>query len=455
MSLDTIIMQLGEFLAIAIPCVLAVTVLSFIFNRYVLKRNTRFWKVIPVFLFLLVFIFIVHLTFLTRSESYGEIDLHLFRSYREAWNTFSTRNWQLVIFNILVFSPLGTLLPLIFDKMRKFYYTVGSGFLFSLCIELLQRITHRGLCELDDLFNNTLGVLLGYCLFRIIYTLFHKEKHKAVRIIAFLLPILMTVSAFGTIFYQYNKQEYGNLPVNYTYKVDLSNAAITVADTVSFDDEASVVPVFVPKKYSKQDAEIFASNLLDQMGITGDTRYSYYEDSVVCYRGNHNVTVSLTDQSYEYHFISNKSVTWGNMGAQAVKERLAKYNIEIPDNAIYSHPSDGSYQWTIERSSDSVGKVSGTLSCITTTDGEIFSIVNQMVEQSLYKNVSIISESDAYKRLLDGYFQIDHNYDIRSMTIGSVSLTYSSDTKGFYQPVYLFHCKINGENRDLVIPALK
>jgi hypothetical protein len=191
------------------------------------------------------------------------------------------------------------------------------------------------------------------------------------------------------------------------------------------------------------------------MGITGDTRYSYYEDSVVCYRGNHNVTVSLTDQSYEYHFISNKSVTWGNMGAQAVKERLAKYNIEIPDNAIYSHPSDGSYQWTIERSSDSVGKVSGTLSCITTTDGEIFSIVNQMVEQSLYKNVSIISESDAYKRLLDGYFQIDHNYDIRSMTIGSVSLTYSSDTKGFYQPVYLFHCKINGENRDLVIPALK
>jgi hypothetical protein len=143
------------------------------------------------------------------------------------------------------------------------------------------------------------------------------------------------------------------------------------------------------------------------------------------------------------------------MGAQAVKERLALYGIEIPENAIYSHPSQGSYQWTIERSVDSIGNVSGTISCITTTDGEIYSIMNQMVSQSLYKNEEIISEKEAYNRLIDGYFQIDHALKIESIIVRGVDLTYSPDTKGFYQPVYLFHCKVNGENRDLVIAALK
>jgi glycopeptide antibiotics resistance protein len=456
MSLDTIITQLGEFLAISIPCVVAITILSFILNRYVFKRNTRIWKILPGFLFVLNIIFIIYLTFLTRSETFGEIDLHLFRSYREAWNTFSIRNWQLVIFNILVFVPFGTLLPVIFRKLRHVFCTVGCGFLFSLSIELLQRVTGRGLCELDDLMNNTVGVLLGYCLFRLFYTLFHKkERWKLVKVIASLLPICMIVSLFGAIFYQYDHQEYGNLSVNYTYQVDLSNVKINTSEFLSLKDQESSAPVFVPKTYTKEDAELFASALLDKMGINGNTRYSYYDDSVVCYRGNHNVTVSLIDQSYEYHFISDKAVTWGDMGAQAVKERLALYGIEIPENAIYSHPSQGSYQWTIERSVDSIGNVSGTISCITTTDGEIYSIMNQMVSQSLYKNEEIISEKEAYNRLIDGYFQIDHTLKIESIIVRDVDLTYSPDTKGFYQPVYLFHCKVNGENRDLVIAALK
>ena len=67
-----------------------------------------------------------------------------------------------------------------------------------------------------------------------------------------------------------------------------------------------------------------------------------------------------------------------------------------------------------------------------------------------------MSETEAYDRLADGYFQISpHNLDIKNLTINNVSLTYSPDTKGYYQPVYLFHCEINGEYKDLVIPALK
>ncbi|MDO4941952.1 MAG: VanZ family protein [Lachnospiraceae bacterium] len=455
MSLNTLLTQLGGFLFIAVPCAIAASVLLFALYRFIFKKNTKTWKFVPCFLFILNFILIIYLTFLSRSESYGEIDLHLFRSYREAWNTFSIRNWQLVIFNIVLFSPLGVFLPVLLKQFRKAHRTVGMGFLFSLAIELGQRITQRGLCELDDLLNNTLGVLLGYCVFYFFYTLSKKEKHKLPKVVISVLPIVLTIFVFSTIFYRYNTQTYGNLPIDYTYKTDLSDTRIKLADSVKLNIEDTNAPVFIPKDYTEQEAEIFASSLLDRMGISGNTHYSHYDDSIICYRGHHNVTVYLEDQSFEYHYVNDTVANWGDMGAQNVKTRLASYEIEIPDSAVYTHPSEGVYKWTIERSVSSIGNVSGTLTCYTTTDGEIYSIDYQFIKQSLYKDEPIISETEAYQKLVNGYFQIEHNLELETLVINGISLTYSPDTKGFYQPVWLFNCEINGENRDLVIPALK
>ena len=456
MSLDMILMQMKSFLIVALPCAIVITGIIYAFFRYIRKKNIPLWKIIPGILFVLNFVFIIHLTLLTRSEDFGEIDLHLFRSYREAWNTFSIRNWQLIIFNIIVFLPCGTLLPILFKKFRRFLPTVGSGFLFSLSIETIQRVTERGLFEADDLFHNTLGVLLGYCIFRFFYTIFHKEKWKPVCIVASLLPFLILFGAFGQIFYTYYHQPYGNLPVAYTYKVDLSNTNIKKKDGLTFQKTSTRVPLLISDSISKKDAQLFAAKLLDHMGISGTSRYSAYDDSIVCYRGNHNVVVYLKDGSYEYHDMNDTSSSnLGDMNLSELKERLDLYHISIPKEAVYTHPTEGSYVWTIQRSIKSGNNLAGTLTCITTKTGEIYSITNQMVNHSVYKNVSIISEQEAYNRLIHGYFQINpHDFKIKSFTVNGTSLTYSPDTKGYYQPVFLFHCKINGENKDLVIPAL-
>lgn len=455
MSLNTLLTQLGGFLFISVPCSITASILLFALYKFIFKKNTKTWKFVPCFLFILNLILIIYLTFLSRSENYGEIDLHLFRSYREAWNTFSKRNWQLVIFNIVLFTPLGIFLPVLSEWFRKARRTVGLGFLFSLTIELGQRITQRGLCELDDLLNNTLGVLLGYCMFYFFYALFKKEKRKLPKAVISILPIILTIFVFSTIFHRYNTQTYGNLPIDYTYKTDLSDTQIRLADSVKLNSEDTRAPVFIPKSYTEQEAELFASSLLDRMGISGNTHYSHYDDSIICYRGHHNVTVYLEDRSFEYHYVNDTVANWGDMGAQNVKTRLASYEIEIPDNAVYTHPSEGVYKWTVERSISSVGNVSGTLTCYTTTDGEIYSIDYQFIKQSLYKDEPIINEAEAYQKLVDGYFQIEHNLELETLVINGISLTYSPDTKGFYQPVWLFNCEINGENRDLVVAALK
>ena len=72
------------------------------------------------------------------------------------------------ILNIVAFVPFGIFLPLLYKRCCNIKFAAITGFLFSLCIELVQMFGW-GATELDDLIANTLGVCLGYgsyCLIR-------------------------------------------------------------------------------------------------------------------------------------------------------------------------------------------------------------------------------------------------------------------------------------------------
>jgi len=73
--------------------------------------------------------------------------------------------WKEITLNIIMFIPFGTLVPLIFtDKKLKDILYMGIG--TSCVIEVLQLIMKRGLCELDDVINNSIGVILGYVIYK-------------------------------------------------------------------------------------------------------------------------------------------------------------------------------------------------------------------------------------------------------------------------------------------------
>lgn len=70
--------------------------------------------------------------------------------------------------NIVAFIPFGVFLPLLYKRYSHFGKVALAGFLFSLCIELVQMFGW-GATEIDDLIANTLGVCLGhisYCLMK-------------------------------------------------------------------------------------------------------------------------------------------------------------------------------------------------------------------------------------------------------------------------------------------------
>ena len=89
-----------------------------------------------------------------------QIELRLFWSY---WETFVKHNqaiWQQMLYNVLIFIPWGTMVPFLFGIKRK-EWVIGSAIIFSIAIECTQLIFKLGLFELDDVFHNTLGTVIG------------------------------------------------------------------------------------------------------------------------------------------------------------------------------------------------------------------------------------------------------------------------------------------------------
>lgn len=70
-------------------------------------------------------------------------------------------DWKNSILNILLFLPLGIMLPLLWSNFRNTGKTILFGFAMSLAIELLQILTFRA-TDVNDLITNTLGAYLGF-----------------------------------------------------------------------------------------------------------------------------------------------------------------------------------------------------------------------------------------------------------------------------------------------------
>lgn len=69
--------------------------------------------------------------------------------------------------NVVMFVPLGWFLPRIFSAFQGFFRTVIFGISLICLVELLQYITGLGSCDIDDLILNTVGIIFGFCLWKL------------------------------------------------------------------------------------------------------------------------------------------------------------------------------------------------------------------------------------------------------------------------------------------------
>jgi len=140
-------------------------------------RNHRGWTRAGWLLFYLYIILLSY--FLFFSEHYGRdcispgyrYNLVLFKEIRR----FIEYRQQLglesfvvnIAGNILAFAPFGFLLPMLNKRYRGFFTITFLSLLFSLAVELVQMYFKVGIFDVDDIFLNTAGGMLGYIFCRI------------------------------------------------------------------------------------------------------------------------------------------------------------------------------------------------------------------------------------------------------------------------------------------------
>ena len=117
-------------------------------------------------------IFIIYETLMFREQGNIRSNLKLF-SYAQTFLT-DQRIRKDVINNIWLFVPFGAGFYTIFRKKRVWIVSL----LLSILIESIQYFTGLGIAELDDIFGNTFGGIIGVL---IAYGLLNRRKRKILR----------------------------------------------------------------------------------------------------------------------------------------------------------------------------------------------------------------------------------------------------------------------------------
>ena len=69
--------------------------------------------------------------------------------------------------NVLIFIPVGIMLPIVHKASRNPFIMLANSFIFVLGIEIFQLFSAFGAFDVDDIILNCFGVLLGRALYQI------------------------------------------------------------------------------------------------------------------------------------------------------------------------------------------------------------------------------------------------------------------------------------------------
>ncbi|KRL63426.1 VanZ family protein [Lactobacillus psittaci] len=153
---------------------------------FLIKRRRSHLSEAGVWIFVSYLIFILAVTTFRESYFPWQLSFNWNRPLSDINLIFLKETWKLTqgttLFdfiynsfgNILCFVPFGLLFPNLIRKKNCFLRTVFSGMLLSLFIETMQFGLNTGVSDIDDVFFNTSGAIIGYLIYlfckKIIYS---------------------------------------------------------------------------------------------------------------------------------------------------------------------------------------------------------------------------------------------------------------------------------------------
>lgn len=464
MRVRDIILFLKDYIVLGIVLLIFIGILFYIGYKIIYqklmkgKKRISKKKILLYGISICYFAVVFGAVFLNRVAVYKEINLHLLSSYLEAYHNMSPSLIRNIILNILLFIPLGIFLPLYTNKLDKIYKVVPIGFIITLIIEIMQYKTGFGIFEIADLLNNTIGVLIGYGLYKSYINI--KNKEKKIYLIGYLSPIYILVIIILTIGIIYQNQELGNLPFEYNYKLDMTKT--NIINNVEFSDIKEIKPIYYLKSLKESETRKQANEFYKKLGTTvreEDIEMYIYDDTAIYNSkdGNYNMWINYADGSYHFTDYSSHDrniETKSGATKEEIVSALSKIGIMIPTESVFEE-LNGNYIFKVNIKTEE-NLIEGTLNCSYYNDNTIKRVENNIVKYKKVKEKEIISEKDAYNEVVNGKFQYGRFLgNIDELVIEKIELKYYLDTKGYYVPIYVFTAKLNNNPYQILIKAVK
>lgn len=427
------------------------------------------WKRMFLIMLLVGYLAMVEFATLSRLGGTGShgFNFRLFRAWREAWNNYSIKNWANLLLNIGLFIPLGVLLPLVFPKCGKGLRMLAVSLAATAAVETLQWLRGSGIVDVDDVFANALGAMMGWCLLMMGRSVVKKRWLAG---LSYGLLTLIPVVAVGGIFLAYELQPYGNLTEDYIYRIDTSGIEWTLeCDLPEGEDTAAV---YRADAMTVAECDAYALEFAKRWG--GEYDDIFYYDKETYFRDydtdgwTHYLTVSHLDGGFEYWGDYNDfdydSGVWAKMDRQRAEAFLLRYDIAVPAEAAYSVDVDeydpfGVYKhnFQAEQIVTDAGLVDGTVTFKVSEDLAYIDIDNHLITYAYCAEEPILSPREAYERMREGWFDGEWMREPERLCVQSCTLGYEIDTKGFYQPVYFFQVFAPGWDGagTIMIPAIR
>jgi glycopeptide antibiotics resistance protein len=433
----------------------------FIIYKRLLKGSKTFSKKQLVFggLFVAYIIMVLGVTFVSRNAVFmGGVNTHLFSTYIDAWNNFDITSWAFIILNIFMFMPFGFLLPLQNKRFQKANSTMISALLFTLSIEGIQLVTGAGIFDFDDIFNNMLGAAIGYGMIMTILLFFKSNERKGLKAMGFLSPLLITIVVFASIFTYYNAKEFGNIPENYTYKLNLINTDIELY--TSLKDSAELVPIYKAPTYTRDESIKWVNGFFDGLGIdSSNLEIDDYADTVIFWvrkEPSYNIWLDYTGGSYNFTDFScfDEGIEPKNVEKDILLDELVHFGINLPQEAEIISQGNGRYQCKVDKHLVGDNLLDGAVNITYFNDGTIKKLYDDLIMYKKVKYVSLKTEKEVFEELADGKFKRFNGENIKSIEIEDINIEYILDSKGYYQPVYSFTSIIDGDECKINIPAM-
>lgn len=115
---------------------------------------------------------------------------------------FQSEGAMTYILNIIMFMPLGFLLPLLWEQYEKIARVIAAGAGFSFLIEVGQLFNRRK-TDIDDLLMNVIGTILGFIICYVFHKIF-RTKRKEQDNTSLAEPIAYIILAVLGKFFLYN-----------------------------------------------------------------------------------------------------------------------------------------------------------------------------------------------------------------------------------------------------------